>query len=204
MSDTSLRTSRRTHLFGNLFCWLVVLMLGALCAGCGNRSAAPVAGGIPIRQGFSLAKSGNTTTIDFWLREEEADLSRRFMLAVEFPVAHQATIEFVRKASPAIRAQVWKVDGDVLSPMNVLDMSGMYAAYGKSRLWHPSTSRPVQSLLHLQPDGNDGSIEYVVAGGFYAEGYGHYRARVETAFDLPVFEGVHAELVIDQFYNTGK
>lgn len=204
MSDTSFRINRCMRLFDGLFCWLVFFMLGALCAGCGNRSAAPVAGGIPMRQGFSLAKSGNTTTIDFWLREGDADLSRRFMLAVEFPVEHRAAIEFVRKASPAIRAQVWKVDGEVLSPMNVLDMSGMYAAYGRSRLWNPSMSLPMQSLLHLRPDGNDESMEYVVAGGFYAAGYGHYRARVETAFDFPVFEGVHTELVIDQFYNTGK
>ncbi|WP_036113457.1 MULTISPECIES: hypothetical protein [Luteibacter] len=183
--------------------WLfvpVVLMTAAIW----RNPLPPGTRGIPIRQAFPLDRAGKSTTIDFWLREEEADLSRRFMIAIEFPAWHNAATSFIRNARPAIRAQVWRVDGGDLATVNLLDMDGIYAAFGKSRQWNPSSSAPTRALLHMRPDGNDDKTEYVLVGGFYAQEFGHYRACIEAAYDLPILEDIQSEIVVDQIYNGGK
>jgi hypothetical protein len=183
--------------------WLLVAGV-AVTSSCKHERAPPKPGGIPIRHGFALDRAGKSMTVDFWLREGEADLSRRFMVAVELPSVYEDAATFIGKASPSVRVHVWRIGSGAIDTMNVLDVDSIYASYNKGRQWRPDVSEPMRAVVRLHAHGADGHREYVIAAGFYAPDYGHYRAMVETAFDFPVLESVPTEIVIDQFYNTGK
>jgi hypothetical protein len=126
------------------------------------------------------------------------------MVAVEYPRACRRATDFIIRAHPSLRVEVWRVDGQKPIPQNVLDEDGIRQSFGKDRAWRPSVHEPMRSMVRLQAMVAGATHEGSFAGGFYAAGYGRYRAHIETAFDLPVLEDVPTQIVIDQLYNTGK
>jgi hypothetical protein len=159
---------------------------------------------IPLRHDFPIDKAGRSMVIDFQLREGQDDLSRRLMVAIEFPHDYQRARDYLIRAEPPLRVRVWRIDRGSTTELTVLDMDSIFSVRGKFELWRGTASVPMNSMMHLHVHGYTASRDMVVAGGFRAYGYGHYRVRVETPYDLPVMAGVPTELVIRDFYNMGK
>ncbi|SDF55792.1 hypothetical protein SAMN05660880_02469 [Luteibacter sp. 22Crub2.1] len=181
---------------------LACLLLFA--SACRQETTAPAPGDMPVRRAFYLDKAGSTLTVDFWLREGDADLSRHFMVAVEHPHILRNVTRLIGTTTPTVHAEIWRVSGEKHAPIDIFNAVPLTGAcrvnVAKTRL--PSGSFP--SELHLHPFVGDEVREGSVLGSFCADGYGHYVARIKTVLDLDWLKNVPTEIVIGQAYNTAK
>lgn len=180
-----------------------VVCLPLFVSACSHKTTSSEAGDIPVRRAFSLDKAGSTLTVDFWLREGDADLSRRFMVAVEHPHVLREVTGLIDKTRPAIRVEVFRIDGEIQTAIDVFEPMSINGSCDEitARLSMPTQVRPE---LKLSPFVGDTIREGSVAGAFCGDRYGHYVARVETLFDVDWLKAVPTEIVIGQMYNTGK
>lgn len=185
------------------FATLPIACLLLFASACSHKTTSSGPGDIPVRRAFSLDKAGSTLTVDFWLREGDADLSRRFMVAVEHPHVLREVTRLIDKTRPAIRLGVFRIDGETQTPIDVFDPMSIHGSCGEKAVKLSTPNLP-RSELKLYPFVGDAIREGSVVGAFCADRYGHYVARVQTLFDVDWLKAVPTEIVIGQMYNTGK
>lgn len=185
------------------FATLPIACLLLFASACSHKTTSSEPGDIPVRRAFSLDKAGSILAVDFWLREGDADLSRRFMVAVEHPHAFRSATRLIDKTRPAIRVEISRIDGETQTPIDVFEPMSINGSCSEinARLLTPILPRPE---LKFYPFVGDAIREGSVVGAFCADRYGHYVARVQTLFDVDWLKAVPTEIVIGQMYNTGK
>jgi len=182
--------------------WPIACLLLFVSA-CSHKTTSSGPGDIPVRRAFPLDKAGSTLTLDFWLREGDANVSRRFMVAVEHPHSFRSATRLIEQTRPAIRVEISRIDGEIQTPIDVFEPMSINGSCGEvnAKLSTPILSRPE---LNLYPFVGDAIREGSVVGAFCADRYGHYVAQVQTLFDVDWLKAVPTEIVIGQMYNTGK
>lgn len=186
------------------FATLPIACLLLFASACSHKATSSEPGDIPVRRAFSIDKAGSTLTVDFWLREGDADLSRRFMVAVEHPHVLQNVTRLIGTTRPAVRAEIWKVIGEKHAPIDIFNVASITGSCRANTAKPRSPPGSLPSELHLHPFVGDEVREGSVLGSFCADGYGHYVARIKTVLDLDWLKNVPTEIVIGQSYNTAK
>jgi len=177
--------------------WLVGclwLLTGAVCS-----PSPPVHKALPVMIPFPMDKAGQTARIEFSIVEGQANLKRRFMVALDFPQTENDSIEnVIQQKNVPLQIQVFAVDQGKMVPIQTEDDQTILAVANGVR----TKSNP--SLAKLSLYGTDGKTSNVLVAGFYLSHYGHYVAVVKTVQNFPMFSGIKTELKVDQFYNPGE
>ncbi|MDQ7994898.1 MAG: hypothetical protein AAGC76_03500 [Luteibacter sp.] len=191
---------KRKHLWTK---WPLVLV-ATMTTACGLEEPLPERRATAARQSFPLGAADKSTTIDFWIREGDADLGRPFMVAIEFATGYPRQREYLIRSEPPLRVRAWRVDAKSTSELTVLDMDGINSVRGSFDHWKSTAAEPVRSMMHLHVHGHTATENLVVAAGFRVSDFGHYRVSVGTVYDLPIMDDVQTEIVVRDFYNMGK